>query len=154
MALCPHLLHEEQPEPRRKVCPGLVPLSVAMLSTQALGKDGCGLVTKLCLTLAIPWIVALQAPLSMGFPWDFPGKNTGVGCHFLLLGIFPTEESNLGLLHCRQILYQLSYKGSQEKMRLPGWQGWGQAAQRGLCLGLKVSEGNWEPQTEHRAARP
>ena len=37
--------------------------------------------------------------------WDFPGKNTGVGCHFFLRGIFPTQGSNLGLLHCRQILY-------------------------------------------------
>ena len=45
-------------------------------------------------------------------PWDFLGKNTRVGCHFLLQGIFPTQELNLGLLHCRQILYQLSYKGS------------------------------------------
>ena len=31
-------------------------------------------------------------------PWDFPGKNTGVGCHFLLQGIFPTQGSNLCLL--------------------------------------------------------
>ena len=38
-------------------------------------------------------------------PWDFPGKNTGVGCHFILQGIFLTQESNPGLLHCRQILY-------------------------------------------------
>ena len=45
-------------------------------------------------------------------PWDSPGKNTGVGCHFLLQGIFPTQESNPGLLHCRQILYQLSYEKS------------------------------------------
>ena len=43
---------------------------------------------------------------------DSPGKNTGVGCHFLLQGIFLTQESNPGLLHCRQILCQLSYKGS------------------------------------------
>ena len=43
---------------------------------------------------------------------DVPGKNTGVGCHFLLQGIVSTQESNLGLLHCRQILYQLSYQGS------------------------------------------
>ena len=42
-------------------------------------------------------------------PWDFPGKNSGVGCHFLLQGIFPTQGLNLG--HCRQILYQLSYQG-------------------------------------------
>ena len=40
-------------------------------------------------------------------PWDFPGKNTGVGGHFLLQGIFLTQELNLCLLllHCRQILY-------------------------------------------------
>ena len=43
-------------------------------------------------------------------PWDFPGKNTGVGCHFLLQGIFLNQESNPGLLHCRQILYWLSYE--------------------------------------------
>ena len=43
---------------------------------------------------------------------DSPGKNTGEGCHFLLQGIFPTQASNLGLLHCRQILYQLSHQGS------------------------------------------
>ena len=43
---------------------------------------------------------------------DSPGKNTGVGCHFLLQGIFLIQESNTGVLHCRQILYQLSYKGN------------------------------------------
>ena len=36
--------------------------------------------------------------------WDFPGKNTGVGCHFLLQEIFPTQGLNPGLLHCRQRL--------------------------------------------------
>ena len=45
-------------------------------------------------------------------PWDFPGKSTGVGCHFLLQGIFPTQGSNPGLLHCRQILYHLSHQGN------------------------------------------
>ena len=45
-------------------------------------------------------------------PWDSPGKNTGVGCHFLLQGIFLTQESNPGLPHCRQILYHLSHQGS------------------------------------------
>ena len=39
-------------------------------------------------------------------------KNTGVGSLSLLQGIFPTKESNWGLLHCRWILYQLSYWGS------------------------------------------
>ena len=35
-------------------------------------------------------------------PWDFPGKGTGVGCHFLLQRIFPTLRSNPGLPHCKQ----------------------------------------------------
>ena len=47
------------------------------------------------------WTVAHRVPLSM----DSPGKNTGMGCHSLLQGIFPTQGLNLGLLHCRQILY-------------------------------------------------
>ena len=42
----------------------------------------------------------------------FPGKDTGVGHHFLLQGIIPTQGSNPGLLHRSQTLYQLSYKGS------------------------------------------
>ena len=44
--------------------------------------------------------------------WNSPGQNTGVVCHFLLQGIFPTKGLNPGLLHCRQILYQLSSQGS------------------------------------------
>ena len=45
---------------------------------------------------ATPLTGACQAPLT---PWDFPGKNTGVGCHFLLQGIFPTQGRNLSLPH-------------------------------------------------------
>ena len=47
-------------------------------------------------------------------PAEPPGKpkNTGVGSLSLLQGIFLTQESNWGLLHCRWILYQLSYEGS------------------------------------------
>ena len=45
-------------------------------------------------------------------PWNSPGQNTGVGSLSHLQGIFPTQRLNLGLLHCRQILYQLSHKGS------------------------------------------
>ena len=43
---------------------------------------------------------------------DPPGKNTGVGCHALLWGIFPTQGSNPGLPHFRWILYHLSHQGS------------------------------------------
>ena len=44
------------------------------------------------------------------YPWDSPGKDTGVDCHFLLQGIFLSQGSNPGLLRCRQILYYLSYR--------------------------------------------
>ena len=51
-------------------------------------------------------------PTSLLCPWDSPGKNTGVGCHAFLHGIFPTQRSNPGLPHCRQILYHLSHQGN------------------------------------------
>ena len=55
------------------------------------------------------------------YPCNFPGKNTGVGCHFLLQVLFLSQGSNLCLLHCRQILYHLSHKGSsnivEEKLK-------------------------------------
>ena len=43
-------------------------------------------------------------------PWDSPGKNTGVGCHPFLLGIFLTQGSNPGLLQCRKTPYHLNYQ--------------------------------------------
>ena len=52
-------------------------------------------------------------------PWDFLGKSSGVGCHFLLQGIFPTQGSNPGLLHCRQTLYCLSHQGSPTGSWIP-----------------------------------
>ena len=51
-------------------------------------------------------------------PWDFPSKNTRGGCHFLLQGIFPTQGSKPGLLHCRQTLYPLSHQGSHNSSML------------------------------------
>ena len=51
-------------------------------------------------------------PHGLYSPWNSPGQNTGVGSLSLLQGIFPTQGSNPGLLHCRWILYQLSHKGS------------------------------------------
>ena len=44
-------------------------------------------------------------------PWNSPGQNTEVGSFSFLQGIFPTQGLSPGLLHCRQILYQLSHKG-------------------------------------------
>ena len=51
-------------------------------------------------------------PARLLCPWSSPGKNSGVGCHYLLQGIFPTQVSNPGLLNCRQISYRLSHQGS------------------------------------------
>ena len=77
---------------------------------------GGGLVTMLCATLAIPWTVACQAPLSMGFSRQEYWSR--LGCHLILQSIFLTQQSNRGLWHCRQILYKLSHKGSP---RILGW---------------------------------
>ena len=78
---------EVQPLP-----PFLLPVSSCM--------HGCA-VAQLCLTLAALWTAATRFLC----PWDFPGKDAGVGCHFLLQGTFTTQELNLCLLHCRWILY-------------------------------------------------
>ena len=59
-----------------------------------------------------PWLFVTTRFLH---PWDFQGKKTGVGCHFLLQEIFPTQGLNLGLPHCRQTLYHLSHQGMQGK---------------------------------------
>ena len=56
-------------------------------------------------------------PHGLYSPWNSPGHNTGVGSLSLLQGIFPTQGSKPGLLHCRRILYQLSHQGSPEKKK-------------------------------------
>ena len=67
------------------------------------------LVIQSCLTLCDPmdW-----SPPASSVHEDSPGKNTGVGCHALLQGIFPTQGSNPGLLYHRWTLYCLSHHGS------------------------------------------
>ena len=69
----------------------------------------CVLVIQLCLTLS--------DPTGLLCPWNSPGKNTGGGSHSLLQGIFPTQKSNLGVLHYRWILYHLGHQGT-------GWFSW------------------------------
>ena len=54
-------------------------------------------------------------------PWNSPGQNTGVGSLSLLQGIFLAQELKWDLLHCRQILYQLSYKGSPQILEWVGY---------------------------------
>ena len=71
-------------------------------------------------------------------PWDFLGKNTGVGCHFLLQGIFLTQGLNLGFLHYRQLLYHLSHQGS------PSSQSYGFSSSHVWMWELDHKE-NWAP---------
>ena len=90
---------------------------------------------KSCPTLCDPATARL---LYLG---DFPGKNTRVGFHFLLQGIFLTQGLNLGLLRCRKILYHLERKGKGRKVKslirvrlfaTP----WTVAYQTPLCMGF------------------
>ena len=72
----------------------------------------CCLLAKSCLTL---WPHGLQ-PARLLCPWDFPGRNTGVGCHFLLWGIFPIQGLNpylLSLMNWQVDPSPLSHLGSQ-----------------------------------------
>ena len=84
-------------------CP--VGLGVTGVFTSREGRRwniGGGLVVKLCLTLPISWTVAHEALLSMGFSRQEFWSKVAI---FLLQGIFPTQGSNPGLLHCRQIFF-------------------------------------------------
>ena len=67
--------------------------------------------------LVAQWCPTLCDPMDCSPPGssvhgDSPGKNTRVGCHTLLQGIFPTQESDPGIWHCRRILYFLSHQRS------------------------------------------
>ena len=70
----------------------------------------CCLVAKLCLALLRSH--GLQ-PTRLLCPWDFPGKDAGVGCHFLLQGIFLIRRLNLHLLYPQADSLTLSHQGSQ-----------------------------------------
>ena len=63
-------------------------------------------------------IVCAFLPARVLCLWNFPGKNSGVDCHFLLQGIFLTQELNPALLRCRQMLYLLSLSYVSETMYL------------------------------------
>ena len=74
------------------------------------------------------WTVASRLhKLQLLSPWDFPGKNTGVGCHFLLQGIFLTQGSNPRLLQSpgRQVLY---FCATREALETENWNYWSPGA--------------------------
>ena len=91
------------------------------------------LVAQLCPAVCDP----MDCPTRLLCMWNSPGKNTGVGCHSLLPGIFPTQGSNPGLLHCRQSLYHLSH---QESLPL---QGMVTVFQLGEACGFNSSRNPW-----------
>ena len=80
------------PDLKHKICPAVL-----------------GLVAQLCPALCDPMDCD---PPGSSVHGDSPGKHTGVGCLALLYGIFPTQGSNSGLQHCKQILYRLSHQGT------------------------------------------
>ena len=65
-------------------------------------------------SLSRVWLCDLMdcSPLGLLCPWNSPGQNIGVGSPSLFQEIFPTQESNSDLLHCRQTLYHLSHRSS------------------------------------------
>ena len=67
----------------------------AIVADKYLKQCCCYLVTVVSNSFVTPQTAAHSSP------WDFPGRNTGVGCHFLLQRIFPTQGSNPQLLHCQ-----------------------------------------------------
>ena len=68
-----------------------------------------------CPTLCDPMICSLSGSSVHG---NSPDKNTGVGCHALLQGIFPSQKLNPGILHGKQILYHLSHQGSPQQREI------------------------------------
>ena len=74
-------------------------------------------------------------PHGLHSPWNSPGQNTGVGCHALLQGIFPTQGSSPGLPHCGWILYQLSHRGSPKILKWVAYPFSSGSSQPGIELG-------------------
>ena len=92
----------------------------------------CVLVTQSCPTLRPHGL----EPSRILCPWDFPGRNTGVGCHFLLQETFLTQGLNPGLLHWQEGSLPLSHQGSPPKAYNPA-----NIIRQGIQLSLM-----WKPQ--------
>ena len=87
-----------------------------------------------------PWTGACTRLLC---PWNFLGKSTGMDCHFLFQGIFPTQGLNPGLLHCGQTLYHLSHQGSPSP-----WKGKAKF-HRLVPKGIWVPLASWDQRPEY-----
>ena len=86
-------------------------LAWRILSITLLACESESEVTQLCPTFCDRMDCSLPGSLH---PWNFLGKSTGVGCHFLLQRIFPTQGSNLGFPCCRQMLYHFTVWATRE----------------------------------------
>ena len=89
----------------------LIKLPMAFF-TELEGKKISKVKSDSCSVMSDPLRPHGLQPIRFLFPWNSLGKNAGMGCHSFLKGIFLTQGLNLGLLHCRQILYCLSHQGS------------------------------------------
>ena len=98
--------------------------------------------TTCVITVSTPLWPHGLSPISLLFPWDFPGKNTRVGCHFLLQGIFLSQGLNPCLLHLLHwqvysfTFIQLYINGSELGVVLPPGDTW-------WCLGSVCSHDGW-----------
>ena len=101
----------EETEWNLNVFPKVIYLHPASSASESLKVKSESELTQLCSTLCDSMDYSLPGSSVHGI---FPGKKTGVGCHFLLQEIFQTQGLNPGLLHCRQTLYHLSHEGSQK----------------------------------------
>ena len=108
---CWPTINKRTPEPTKKDTP------YPKAETLQQGGVGDTVVDKIeSLTHQVKWKLSVMShslrPSGLYSPWNSAGQNTGVGSLALIQGIFPTQGSNPGLQHRRQILYQLSHKGS------------------------------------------
>ena len=95
-------------------------------------------------------------PHGLYSPWNSPGQNTGVGSYSLLQRIFPTQGSNPGRPHCRQILYQLSQNGNPrilEWVAYPFSSGSSQPRNWTMSPALQADSLPAEPQGKPRSLR-
>ena len=84
-------------------------------------------------------------PRGLYSPWNSLGQNIGVGSLSLLQGIFPTQGSNQGLLHCRRILYRLSHKGSPRILEWVAYPFSSRSSDPGIELGSPASQADTLP---------
>ena len=85
------------------------------VKTKLISRGNCAVLSHSVVSDSF-WLHALSNPPGSSVHGDSPGKNTGVSCHALLQGIFPTQGSNPSLPRCRWILYCLSHQGSPRKL--------------------------------------